>query len=495
MSDPKKPMRPPMPSSDVSARAERDISAPPSDSHFDRVSKNAGASARLVAAHGLVGVLNKQLPLENALAKQEAHSQLSARDRAFARLIAATTLRRLGQIDGVLKPFLKQLPPALVHNILRTAVAQMLFLGTPPHAAVGETVAVLKLRANTKGFSGMANAILRRVSEQGATLSASIAPQENIPSWLRKSWERAYGRADMRRMATQLLQDPPLDITVKSDPDIWVERLGGTLLPTGTVRLENIGDVRTLEGYDAGDWWVQDIASSLPVKLAGDLLGQSVLDMCAAPGGKTLQLANLGANVTALDRSELRLKRVAENLERTKLSAKIVVSDALEYSPKFEGKAPESLHVHAHLEDRDRSEASPKKGFDLVLLDSPCSATGTYRRHPDVIYNKSHNDIQSLVKIQNALLQQAALWVRPGGQLIYCTCSLQVEEGEARVADFLSKTPEFRLNPILKTDLPELENCVQGAGVFRSKPHDLSTLGGMDGFFIARFRRTDSRCK
>lgn len=438
--------------------------------HKDRGGKTvSGASARLVAAHALVGVLNKKLPLETALSKQEAHTALSARDRAFARLIAATSLRRLGQIDGALKPFLKQIPPALVHNLIRTAVAQMLFLETPPHAAVGETVAILKMRANTKGFSGMANAILRRVSEKGAVLSAAIAPQENIPSWLRKSWERAYGRSDMRRMAKQLLLDPPLDITVKDNPEKWANALEGTLLPTGTIRLKNIGDVTALPGFDDGAWWVQDIAASLPVKLSGVLKDKSVLDMCAAPGGKTLQLAAAGANVTALDRSEHRMLRVSENLKRAKLSADIVISDALEYVPILkEGET---------------------EGYDLILLDAPCSATGTYRRHPDVIYNKSHNDIQSLVKIQDALLRRAAQWVRPGGMLIYCTCSLQIEEGEGRANKFLQEMSEFRLIPILEEDVPSMPDCVQSEGYYRSRPHVLSEFGGMDGFFIVRFQR------
>jgi len=430
---------------------------------------SAGASARLVAAHALVGVLNKQLQLEAALSKQEAHSQLSGRDRAFARLIAATTLRRMGQIDGALRPFLKQLPPALVHNLIRTGVAQMLFLDTPPHAAVGETVAVLKMRANTKGFAGMANAILRRVSERGAVLSAAVAPQENIPSWLRKSWERMYGRSEMRRMTKQLLLDPPLDISVKEDPESWAERLGGTLLPTGTIRLKDIGDVTALLGFDEGAWWVQDIAASIPVKIAGEIKGKSVLDVCAAPGGKTLQLAAGGAHVTALDRSEQRLARVSENLKRAQLEAKIVVSDALEFIP----------------EEIDGAE----QAYDIVLLDAPCSATGTYRRHPDVIYNKSHNDIRALVKIQDALLKRAAQWVKPGGTLIYCTCSLQIEEGEERAEKFLQIMPEFRLIPVSDKIQSEMPGCISSEGYFRSRPHVLAEFGGMDGFFSVTFER------
>lgn len=479
MNSPSDPAQTPPAHSSQDARQDRGVVADPASEpskgrmeRDDLSSDPFTKSARLIAARALVGVLNKQLQLEQSLAKQDGHAQLSGRDRAFARLIAATTLRRLGQIDGVLKPFLKQLPPALVHNIIRTGVAQMLFLGTPPHAAVGETVEVLKLRANTKGFAGMANAVLRRVSEQGPALAAKIAPQENLPVWLRRSWENAYGRSDMRKMAKQLLADPPLDLSMKPGADAIKEALGGVELPTGTVRLDDIGDVRALPGFDDGAWWVQDIAASLPVKIAGDVAGLKVLDMCAAPGGKTLQLCALGAEVTALDRSESRMARVEENLKRAGLTAKLVIADALEFSPGFES-----------------GEDGHADGYDLVLLDAPCSATGTYRRHPDVIYNKGHNDIQSLIKIQDALLQKAKRWVRPGGRLIYCTCSLQPQEGEARADKFLADTPEFSLNLLPKDRLEGLEACIGSTGYFRSRPHLLGALGGMDGFFIACLTR------
>lgn len=428
-------------------------------------------NARLVAAHAIVNVLTKRMPLETALAQQDSHKDLSARDRAFARLIAATTFRRLAQIDAALKPYIKQIPPALVYALLRSGAAQMLYLGTPVHAAVGETVQVLKSRPHTKGFSGMANAVLRRVSENGKKLTAHVAPQENIPQWLRQSWEQSYGRTTMRKIAKALLADPPLDITVPDNPEAWADRLEATLLPGGTLRRPKIGDVSALPGFKEGAWWAQDISASLPVKLWGDIKGQTVLDMCAAPGGKTLQLAAKGAHVTALDRSENRATRISENLERTGLSAEIIITDAQNFDP----------HTH-----------STSRLFDKVLLDAPCTATGTFRRHPDVIYNKQAKDVKALADIQDALLAKAAQCVRPGGEIIYCTCSLQAEEGEDRIVTFLENMPDFRLIPILPTALSGLEACISETGYLRSYPHLLSEMGGMDGFFIARIIRNKS---
>ncbi len=414
-----------------------------------------------------MAVLTKQVPLETALSKQESHNALSGRDRAFARLIAATTFRRLGQIEGALKPYIKQRPPALVMALLQSGAAQLLYLDTPVHAAVGETVKVLKSRPNLKGFAGMANAVLRRVSENGKKLAAQIAPQENIPKWLRQSWDEAYGKQATRKMALALLADPPLDISVKTDAQIWAEKLEAKLLPSGTIRRPKIGDVSALPGFAEGEWWAQDLAASLPVKLWGDIKGQSVLDMCAAPGGKTLQMATAGAKVTAIDRSENRARRISENLDRTGLQAEIIVSNALDYSPN------EVL-------------------FDKILLDAPCTATGTFRRHPDVIYNKNLKDIKNLASIQDALLAKAATLIRPGGEILFCTCSLQPQEGEERVLQFLQNMPDFRLIPILTDSWSGLDVQYSAEGFVRSFPHLLSDMGGMDGFFIARIIRNNS---
>ena len=425
---------------------------------------NSSLTSRRLAAMTVKEVMENHNPLEQVLAGQTDYGMLEARDRAFVRLIAATTFRRMGQIDAALKPFVRERPPKLVYAALQTAAAQLLYLGTPPHAAVGETVAMLKSRGSSKGFANMANAVLRRVAEEGPKLAGSQPPKINIPGWIRGEWERSYGRHAGRKTAAQLIKDPCLDITVKSDAAGWAEKLGGQVIGAQTVRLDKIGDVTALEGFEDGEWWAQDVAASLPVQLLGDVKGLRVLDLCAAPGGKTLQLAAKGAVVTALDRSEGRLCRVEENLKRAKLTAEIICADALEWSPE-------------HLD------------FDIVLLDAPCSATGTFRRHPDVLYNKTPKDVANLVRLQDKLLAKAAAFVRPGGTLLYCTCSLQPVEGPPRIDKFLQNVPDFRLIPVLEAPSLALPEDAFSTGGLRSLPYYLEDKGGMDGFFIARLER------
>jgi len=425
---------------------------------------NASLTSRRVAAFAVKEVMENHNPLEQVLAGQADYQGLEARDRAFARLIAATTFRRMGQINAALKPFVKQKPPKLVYAALQTAAAQILYLGTPPHAAVGETVAMLKSRGSSKGFANMANAVLRRVVEEGSNYAGAQPPKINIPGWIRGEWERAYGRQAGRKMALQLAKDPVLDISVKSDPSRWAKTLGGQVIGAETVRLDKIGDITALEGFEDGEWWAQDVAASLPVQILGNVKGKRVLDLCAAPGGKTLQLAAKGAIVTAVDKSEGRLQRLAENLERTRLTAEIICADALEWAPK-------------------------KIGFDIVLLDAPCSATGTFRRHPDVLYNKTPKDVANLVRLQAKLLAKAASFLRPGGTLLYSTCSLQPAEGFSGLSKFLQIMPDFRLIPILSVSGLALPEDAFSNGGLRSLPYYLEDKGGMDGFFIAQLER------
>lgn len=434
----------------------------------------APTKTRLYAARAVQLVLRDKITLETAFELQTGYNNLEGRDRAFARLIAATTFRRWGQIAAVLKPMLKSKPPVFVMSVLETATAQMLFLDTGPHAAVSEAVNVLKASNSTRGFSGLTNAVLRRVAEEGQALAGATAPSANFPRWLTTSWEKAYSRVDVRKMSLQLIKDPPLDLSVKSDPAGWAQKLGGKALPTGTVRLDKIGDVTALDGFEDGEWWAQDLAASLPVKALiedYDVKDKRVLDMCAAPGGKTLQLSALGAQVTALDISESRLGRLHENLARTKLSAEVAVGDARKW------QRPTA----------DNGEAGAQ--YDAILLDAPCSATGTYRRHPDVLFNKAHTDIGKLASLQDKLLLAAAHHLAPGGQLVFCTCSLQPDEGEARIRQFLKNRTDFRLNPILKDSQLQSLGVVTSEGFVRSLPHYLGSEGGMDGFFIARLTR------
>ena len=427
---------------------------------------NNSLTSRRLAAFAVKEVMENHQPLEQVLAGQPDYRALEGRDRAFVRLIAATTFRRMGQIDAALKPFVRQRPTKLVYAALQTAAAQILYLGTPAHAAVGETVAMLKSRGSSKGFANMANAVLRNIVEKGPSLAGAQPPKVNIPGWIRGEWERAYGRQSGRKMSAQLMKDPVLDISVKSEAKAWAAKLGGEVIGEQSVRLDKIGDVTSLEGFDAGEWWAQDVAASLPVQILGDVKGLRVLDMCAAPGGKTLQLATKDAQVTALDKSEGRLERVKENLQRTQLFADIICADALEWAPKGDL-------------------------YDIVLLDAPCSATGTFRRHPDVLYNRSPKDVANLVRLQDKLLAKAAEFVRPGGTLLYCTCSLMPKEGQPRIDNFLQNVPDFRLIPILDVPSLALPQDAFSEGSLRSLPYYLEDKGGMDGFFIARLGRSE----
>ncbi len=425
--------------------------------------------ARYVAAHAVRDVFTNGTPLDMAISNQALFAQLERRDRAFARLITATVFRRMGQIDKVLAPFLKKTPPDLALAVLRCGAAQILFLQTPPYAAVNGSVALLRRSKKTAHMAGMANAVLRRVGEQGAELLAQTQTVDNIPAWLRTSWQDAYGDAALGAMADMLAQEPPLDLTTKpsiSGPD-------GMALPGGTVRLDKAGDIQALPGYEDGNWWVQDISAALPVRvlidLVGDIKGKRVLDMCAAPGGKTLQLAAAVAHVTALDKNPDRLERVKENLNRTGLNADIVVGDAIKW--------------------READDEGAEKGFDCVVLDAPCTATGTFRRRPDVLHTKTEQNVDSLARLQEKMLTAAARHVRPGGTLIYCTCSLQPQEGEAQIDKFQQKRTDFRLNSLLGTNILGVPEAITKTGAMRVLPHFLREKGGMDGFFIAAFTR------
>lgn len=438
----------------------------PSQDELPSPRDNSSLASRRLAAFAVKEVMENSQPLEQVLAGQPQYRALEGRDRAFVRLIAATTFRRMGQIDAALKPFVRQRPTKLVYAALQTATAQILYLGTPAHAAVGETVSMLKSRGSSKGFANMANAVLRNIVDQGPKLAASQPPKVNIPGWMRGEWERAYGRQAGRKLSAQLMKDPVLDISVKSDVSGWAETLGGDVIGASSVRLSRIGDVPALDGFNDGEWWAQDVAATLPVQILGDVKGKRVLDMCAAPGGKTMQLAARGAIVTALDKSEGRLERVKQNLERTKLEADIICADALDWTP-----------------DGDL--------YDIVLLDAPCSATGTFRRHPDVLYNRTPKDVSNLVRLQDKLLSKAAEFVRPGGTLMYCTCSLMPKEGQPRIDTFLQSMTDFRLIPILEASGLVLPEGAFSGGSLRSLPYYLEDKGGMDGFFIAKLARKE----
>jgi 16S rRNA (cytosine967-C5)-methyltransferase len=425
------------------------------------------ASARAVALELLVAVLRRRQPLDQALERHEGLAELSGRDRGFARLLVTTTLRKLGQIDDALSRLVDRplaAKAAGAKDLLRLGAAQLLFLGTPPPAAVDSTV-TLATGAQLAPYRALINAVLRRLAREGAALLADQdAARLNLPAWLWTSWTAAYGEDTVRAIAETLAGEPPLDISVKADGAAWAERLGAEILPTGSLRLIHAGAVTDLPGYDEGAWWVQDVAAALPARLLGEVRGHTVADLCAAPGGKAAQLAAAGASVIAVDRSAARLERVSANLARLRLAATNVASDVQSWKP------PQPMRH--------------------VLLDAPCSATGTLRRHPDIAWLKSQADIDRMVPVQNRLLAAAIEALAPGGLLVYCVCSLQPEEGPERIAALLASGAPVRRQPIRAEEVGGLDAAITADGDLRTLPRHLAERGGMDGFYAARLVRT-----
>ncbi len=427
-------------------------------------SEPIGLAARREAVSLLDAVLNQRRPLDQVL-ESKSLGELDSRDRAFAVAIVTTALRRLGQIEFALRGLMaKPLPrkSGRAREILLAAAAQVLFMRVPAHAAIDLAVSLARSDRDARHFSGLINAVLRRLSSGEHQAGPLIL---NTPDWLRERWRRAYGESNLLAIAEIHAEDPPLDLSCRETPGEWADRLGGVLLPTGTVRLSKAeGPVERLPGYAEGAWWVQDAAAALPARLLGDVRGRRVLDLCSAPGGKAAQLAAAGAAVTALDRSAERLERLKQNFARLRLQAEVVLADALEYSP------PDP--------------------YDAVLLDAPCSATGTIRRNPDVAYLKGPDDIEGLAALQGRLLDKAAELVRPGGTLVYCTCSLEPEEGEDQARTFLARDSAFARAPIRPDEVSGLQHVINADGDLRTLPSfQIGPATGLDGFFATRFRR------
>lgn len=424
----------------------------------------AGLPAREAALTALRAVLDKEKPLDAAWAEAEL-SKLDPRDAGFARLLVLTTLRRLGSIDAVLDQFLRKRPVggnAVAVHIMRLAAAELLALDGAAHAAVDNAVRLTKKQKNLGKLSGMVNAICRKVAGEGVKLFDEMdAARVDTPAWLWMRLVHDYGEEAARGIAVAHRVGAPLDLSMREDAEGWATRMAGALLPGGTVRLTDAGAVPDLPGFAEGMWWAQDAAAALPARLLGDVKGKRVLDLCAAPGGKTMQLAAAGAQVTALDLSEARIKRLLENLARTRLSVKVVAADALDWEPD----AP----------------------FDAILLDAPCSATGTIRRHPDLPYLKSGKELTSLVPLQDALLDRAFGWLKPGGSMVYAVCSLLPAEGRKRIAAFLNRTEGAEMIPLMPGAGIEPEMIADGA--LRTLPHHWEDRGGLDGFYAALLRK------
>ena len=424
------------------------------------------SAARSVAFDLLRSVLAKRKSFDDAMAIHDGFRRLPTRDKGFARLISATTLRRLGQIDTLLDICIeKPLPKAgdAVRDILRMAATEMLFLGVAPHASVDSAVTLVETR-NLAKFKGLTNAVLRRLSRDGKTMLESVPETKNIPEWMMASWTKGYGADVAERIASASLREPTLDISVKSDPEGWTQKLGATALPTGSLRRGFDGPIEAMPGFVDGAWWVQDAAAALPARLLGDINGKRVLELCAAPGGKTAQLLAAGAKVTAVDRSEPRLGRLRRNLARLNLTAETLVEDATTWRP-------DGL-------------------FDAVLLDPPCTSMDTIRRHPDILHSKGPQDIPKLAALQDKLLESAIEMVKPGGTLVFCTCSLQPEEGERRIEAFLASNPTAKRSSIRAEELPGLSDAITETGDLRSLPFHFAERGGLDGFFAARLIRS-----
>jgi 16S rRNA (cytosine967-C5)-methyltransferase len=382
------------------------------------------------------------------------NTRLGPQDRAFARALVMATLRRLGSIDRALDPRLKREPPAPIRDLLRLGIAQAFYLDTPAFAAVNTTVALAPER-----LRGLVNAVLRGQLRDGPP---SADPETLAPGWLFTRWRAAFGEDNALAMAAMIAQEPATDLTARSAIDpATLEALEAELLPGGSMRTAKRGDVAAWPGYADGKWWVQDAAAAIPARLLAVAPGEAALDLCAAPGGKTFQLAAAGAMVTALDRSASRLRRVTTGLARMGLSAELIEADAAIWKDE--------------------------RSFDAVLLDAPCSATGTFRRHPDVLWNAKVGDIATLAGVQSALLASAARRLKRGRRLVYSVCSLEPEEGEGHIRAFLSAHGDFTLDPITPGEAGAPVASLTSEGWLRILPHHAE--GGLDGFFIARFKR------
>jgi 16S rRNA (cytosine967-C5)-methyltransferase len=415
------------------------------------------SSPRRVAHHLLDRITGEGRLMPELLA-MGALDRLEPADRARAQRLALDTLRGLERADRLLERHLRKNPPLTVRNMLRLATVEIC-MGGDAHGVVNEAVAIVGQDKRTGALKGLVNAVLRKIAAEGPAAWAKLRVPR-LPKWLRAPLVEAYGAAVVADIEAVQFATPPLDLTPRGTVADLAAEIGGTVLPTGSVRLGAAGQVTSLPGYDSGAWWVQDAAAAIPARVLAAQPGEAVLDMCAAPGGKTMQLAAAGAEVTALDLSETRMARVAANLERTGLQARLVVGDALEH----EGQ------------------------YDAILLDAPCSATGTIRRHPDLPHAKDGSDFGALIEVQARMLDHALGLLKPGGRLVYCTCSLLPDEGEVQVDEALERHPGLRVDRDA-LDLPGIDKgWITSEGGLRLRPDFWAEQGGMDGFYIACLR-------
>jgi 16S rRNA (cytosine967-C5)-methyltransferase len=429
-----------------------------------------GFAARDVAAGLLAAVLDEHHSLDALLESHKGLGALPPRDRAFARAVIGTALRRHGTLDAILNSLVAKRPPraGALFRIMEIAAAQILFMDVADHAAGSVAIDQIAADHDARHFKGLANAVLRRIGREKEALlkSAAEVPGRDTPEWLWSRWLKAYGEAATEKIADAHRLEPSLDFSVKRDPEGWAEKLGGIVLPTGSVRAIASGPIELMPGFAEGEWWVQDAAAALPAMLLGDVRGIRVADLCAAPGGKTAALANAGAHVTAVDISAPRLARLTDNLNRLGLTAETVTADVLTWQPR--------------------------EPFDAILLDAPCTSTGTIRRHPDIAWLKRADDVAALAALQAKMIARATSSLKPGGILIYCTCSLEPEEGETQITRAIAELPLVSL-PVSAAEIGGLAEAINPYGNIRTLPFHLShptpRLSGLDGFFIARLRK------
>lgn len=432
-------------------------------------SSDAGLESRFIAHALFTEIFRRKHPMDQVLARDAALPTLEPRDRAFVKALLMSCFRHIGQIDAIIAACLDK-PGAIKHPFikdhLRLGIAQLVFLKTPAHAAIHSHVELISKQQGMAKAKGLVNAVLRRVQREGGRLLSATKIEQNYPEWLYKSWVLDYGAETAFKILKASLSEAPTDLVFKSadQAEEFANTHEAQTLPTGNaVRLFQGGSIPDLEGFEVGDWWVQDLSASLPVHLLGDLTGKRIVDLCAAPGGKTAQLCARGAEVLAIDRSAKRMVRFEENMKRL-------------------GFDPDREIVDAAL-------WQPKEQFDVIVLDAPCSATGTLRRHPDMPFQKAPEDIERLVQLQTKLLDHAAQFVKAGGHLVYCTCSLQKLEGEGQIEAFLKSNSDFINDLIQPSELSGLEEVVTKQGFVRALPFHLQDKGGMDGFFVARLKK------
>lgn len=437
--------------------------------------QTSGLESRKCAIDILDKILIKRLDLDRALNDNDTLPTLSVRDRGFVRHLVASTLRHLGQIDDLIMHNLddpKRISQPRFFHLLRIGVTQLLILKTPPHAAVNGSVTLADENPSLRKYKGVINGVLRHIAREHEALSPHTIDL-NTPDYLRRAWLDDYGQDVALKIAKSHLSEASLDISFKNDTarTDFIQALDPELhytdMPNGQLRLIDAGNVTHLPFFDAGTWWVQDLAANLPVHFLGDISGKNILDLCAAPGGKTAQIASkIGdGTVTALDRSPARFKRFDDNMERL----------------GFDGSVEKII--------ADATQFHPKEKFDAILLDAPCSATGTIRRHPDLPYLKSEKDIQNLTNLQKRILSAAGDMLKIGGTLIYCTCSLQKSEGEDQVAWFLDEHKNFERVPLTASDVFGFDALINEQGDMRALPFHLTDQNGLDGFFATRLKR------